>query len=112
MYAVIRYFDITIIEGYRNKVDQNKAFQLSRSRVKYPHGKHNKEPSQAVDVAPWIQGKTTNWNDTEMFHYMAGRIMATADSLGIKLRWGADWNRNQYSGDEKFLDMVHFELDE
>ena len=112
MNEVIKYYDITILEGHRNQADQDLAYKKGLSRVHWPNGRHNKTPSLAVDVAPWIPGKGIDWNNTAMFHYMAGRILATAEQLGIKLRWGGDWNRNQYSGDEKFLDLVHFELDE
>ncbi len=37
---------------------------------------------------------------------------AEADKLGVKVRWGADWNRNGDWRDEKFRDWPHFELDE
>ena len=45
-----------IVCGHRNKEDQNKAFAEGKSKLKWPKGKHNKLPSQAVDAAPYISG--------------------------------------------------------
>lgn len=87
-----------------------------KSRLAWPDSKHNVENdgdlSRAVDIAPWIPGRGIDWDNSEHFHYMAGIVLGVAHKLGVKLRWGGDWNRNQFSGDEKFLDLVHFELDE
>lgn len=116
MNAVVEIFDISVLEGLRDEATQNEYQRQGKSRLRWPNSKHNSEAvppvSHAVDIAPYIPGIGIDWNNEKMFHYMAGIVMAVAHSLNIKIRWGGDWNRNQYSGDEKFLDMVHFELDE
>jgi peptidoglycan L-alanyl-D-glutamate endopeptidase CwlK len=33
-----------------------------------------------------------------------------ANTLGIKIRWGGDWNGDLQFRDEKFKDLPHFEL--
>jgi len=35
-----------------------------------------------------------------------------AQQLGVKVRFGMDWNRNFDPRDESFLDLPHVELDE
>ena len=103
---VIKYFDCTIIEGYRNEEDQNSAVAKGFSKVLYPDGKHNRMPSNAVDVAPY----PIDWDDTERFIYFGGFVKGIAASMGINIIWGGDWNDNTQLTDNNFDDLVHFEL--
>lgn len=101
--------DFSIIEGHRGKVEQNRYYDLGKSRVKFPDGKHNKEPSEAVDVAPYINGKTSR----NRLHccVLAGIILACAAKRGIKLRWGGNWDMDgEPITDQDFQDLAHFEL--
>ena len=36
--------------------------------------------------------------------------MSTANGMGIKIRYGGDWNGNFDLKDQNFYDGVHFEL--
>lgn len=108
MRAVVVHFDCMIIEGHRPEVAQNAAYAAGKSKVKWPNSTHNTLPSTGVDAAPW----PLDWNDSARFHYFAGVVMATARHMGVKLRWGGDWNRNTQVKDETFRDLVHFELDD
>lgn len=103
---VLQTFDCMILEGHRDEATQNKAFAEGKSKLKWPNGEHNTLPSRAVDVAP----TPLDWNDTQRFYYFAGYVMATAQMMGIKIRWGGDWNQNTQTKDETFKDLVHFEL--
>lgn len=103
---VIKYVDCSIIEGHRSGERQNKLFEEGRTKVKYPHGRHNANPSRAVDVVPY----PINWDDRERFHLFAGFVIGIAQSMGIKLRWGGDWNMNFEVDDNNFDDFPHFEL--
>ena len=67
---------------------------------------HNSDPSRAVDVAPY----PIDWNDTERFGRFAGFVLGMAAAMGIPLRWGGDWDRDNDTHDQKFNDLVHFEL--
>lgn len=101
--------DFSIVEGHRGKAEQNRYFDLGKSRVKFPDGKHNKKPSRAVDAVPFIKGKVS-WN---RFHccVLAGIILACAVKRGIKLRWGGNWNMDSEPiTDQDFQDLVHYEL--
>ena len=53
---VIKHWDCSVTEGYRNEERQNKAYRGGKSKVKYPNGKHNRVPSNAVDVVPYVSG--------------------------------------------------------
>lgn len=105
---VIKHFDCTILEGHRGEEAQNEAYASGHSKLKYPKGKHNATPSKAVDVAPW----PVDWSDTKRFYYFAGFVMGIAKSMGIKLRFGGDWDRDTQLKDNKFNDLVHWEIDE
>ena len=103
---VIKHFDCTVIEGHRGEAAQNKAFAEGKSKLKYPQGKHNKTPSLAADVLP----SPIDWNDTNRMRYFAGFVVGIAATMGIKLRWGGDWNQNTELKDNSFNDLPHFEL--
>lgn len=103
---VIKHFDCTVIEGHRGEAAQNKAFAEGKSKLKYPEGKHNKTPSLAADVLPY----PIDWNDTNRMRYFAGFVVGIAATMGVKLRWGGDWNQNTELKDNSFNDLPHFEL--
>ena len=108
---VIKYYDCAIICGHRNEEDQNKAYDEGRSKLRYPQSKHNKTPSLAVDVVPWFRNKPhIRWNDKEKFYEFAGFVQGISVSLGIVIRWGGNWNRNDELKDQSFFDLPHFEL--
>jgi hypothetical protein len=106
LHGAIKLINFTIIEAERNEPAQNAAFAAGKSKLKYPHSKHNHRPSLAVDIAPF----PLDWNNRERFALLAGVMLATAASLGIRLRWGGDWNANGEMSDNKFDDLPHFEL--
>lgn len=108
---VIKVFDCTIVCGYRNKEDQERAFNDSKSKLHYPMSKHNHLPCYAVDVVPYFSDEPhLRWKDVESFLKLAYCIKTIANKLDIKVRWGADWNNNGIISDEKFIDMPHWEL--
>lgn len=101
--------DCSIIEGYRNKAAQNRYCALSKSKVKFPNSKHNNKPSNAVDIAPYING-AISWNRLHCI-YLAGGIVAAGKCLGISIRWGGNWdNDSEIITDQSFQDLLHYEL--
>lgn len=104
----IKITDFSVLCGHRGKEEQDLAYARGFSKVKYPNSKHNGLPSKAVDLAPW----PINWNNIDRFIKLADIILKIAKQKKIKIRWGADWNRNGEWRDEKFRDWPHFELDE
>ena len=103
---VIRYVDCSILEGHRSAERQDKLFEEGKTKVKYPNGRHNANPSRAIDVAPY----PIDWDDRERFHLFAGFVLGIAKAMGIELRWGGDWNMNFEVDDNQFDDFPHFEL--
>jgi peptidoglycan L-alanyl-D-glutamate endopeptidase CwlK len=105
---VIKYFDCTVIQGHRGEAEQNQAYDAGRSKLRYPDGKHNADPSKAVDVAPY----PIDWSDRDRFHYFGGFVLGIASQIGLKIRWGGDWDRDTEVKDNKFDDLPHFEIRE
>ena len=103
---VVKEFDCTIIEGHRGQKKQDEAYNRGNSKLKFPNGRHNKSPSFAVDVAPY----PVDWKDRDRFHYFAGYVLGIANSLDLNIRWGGDWNQDTHTRDNKFDDLVHFEI--
>ena len=106
--------DITIVHGYRDKHIQDELYATGASQKPYPESKHNHTDkdgrcSLAIDVAPWANG-TIDWEDTHMFALLAGVFFAAAIERGVELRWGGDWNMNNSTEDQSFMDWGHFEL--
>jgi peptidoglycan LD-endopeptidase CwlK len=112
MTEAIKEFDFTVLEGHRGKEAQNAAYAKGNSKLRWPHGNHNSNPSRAVDIAPYPIDWSNKLAAQLRFAYLAGHVMSIARRLDIPLRWGGDWNRNQDPRDETFLDLPHFELDE
>lgn len=105
---VLRVHDCAVIEGRRSEEEQNRLYHAGRTKLKFPNSKHNSgnAPSLAVDVIPW----PCNWEDRDSFYYFAGIVKGTAARLNIKIRWGGDWDGDNYFGDNLFNDLPHFEL--
>lgn len=106
----LRYglIDFSVVEGHRTKGIQDQYFAAGKSRVKFPNGKHNQIPSDAMDLAPYVNGKLS-WDKTHCL-FLAGVVMAAAASLGYKLRWGGNWDMDgEPVTDQDFQDLVHFE---
>ena len=106
--TVVEDFDCTVIEGYREKEAQNRAFDEGKSKLRFPEGNHNKYPSLAVDVAPY----PIDWEDRDRFHYFAGFVKGVASQLGLDIRWGGDWDSDTQTRDNNFDDLPHFEVRE
>ena len=105
---VIKYIDCSVLEGHRGEARQNKLCDEGKSKVRFPNGRHNANPSRAVDVTPY----PVDWEDRERQTLFAGFVIGIATSMGINIRWGGDWNKDYKVQDNKFDDYPHFELKE
>tara|TARA_R100000458_G_C8250041_1_gene227180 strand:+ start:955 stop:1347 length:393 start_codon:yes stop_codon:yes gene_type:complete len=105
---VIKYVDCSVLEGHRDEWRQNKLFDEGKTKVKFPMGRHNSSPSRAVDVTPY----PVDWSDRERQTLFAGFVLGIARGMGIKLRWGGDWDKDFKVKDNRFDDFPHFELTE
>ena len=103
---VIKHVDCSVLEGHRSKDRQNKLYEEERTKVRYPDGRHNRQPSSAVDVTPY----PVDWKDRERQTLFAGFVIGVASQMGINLRWGGDWDQDFQVVDNRFDDFPHFEL--
>jgi len=104
--TVIKVFDNSILCGHRLREEQDAAFESNNSEVQWPNSKHNINPSQAIDAAPY----PIEWDNIRRFTLFAGFVLGIAHMKGIKIRWGGDWDGDTKMKDQKFNDLVHFEL--
>jgi peptidoglycan L-alanyl-D-glutamate endopeptidase CwlK len=103
---VIKHWDCTITEGQRGQEAQDEYYRTQKSKVQYPKSKHNGSPSKAVDALPY----PIDWEDSERFYAFGGFVVGIAISMGIKIRWGGDWDSDHILTDQTFMDLPHFEL--
>lgn len=108
----LQLIDISIIEGVRGKAEQNRYYDLNKSRVQWPDGKHNVlvegDKSRAVDAGPYINGKISY--DHRHCCFLAGIVLGVGSVMGINLRWGGNWDMDHEPiTDQEFQDLVHYE---
>ena len=103
---VIKYVDCSVLEGHRGEERQNKLYDEGKTKLRFPKGRHNNSPSNAVDVTPY----PVDWDDRERQTLFAGFVLGIARGMGIKLRWGGDWDMVFEVQDNRFDDFPHFEL--
>jgi peptidoglycan L-alanyl-D-glutamate endopeptidase CwlK len=103
---VIKHVDCTVLEGHRDQETQDEYYRQGRSKLRFPNSKHNHSPSMAIDCAPY----PIDWNDRDRFYYFGGMVLGIASSMGIKMRWGGDWDMDNTFKDQTFHDLPHFEL--
>lgn len=110
---VVTYYDCTIITGHRTEEEQNIKFAEGTSEVSWPSSKHNSNPSMAVDVAPWpipVDWGDKEWKERTKFYELKAIIFFVAAKQGVEIRWGGDWDRDYDYLDNKFDDLIHFEI--
>ena len=95
-----------VITVHRGKQAQDQAYRRGFSRVKYPNSKHNRIPSLAVDIGP----APLDWGKPERWYLFAGKVQGMAKRLGIRVRWGGDWDGDGDLYDNKLVDLAHWEL--
>jgi len=127
--------DFSLIEGYRPPEKQFEYFKKGRKqqpdgswvvvnkkdvitnidgyKVK---GKHNYNPSVAVDIAVYVPNKPKLAYDLSHLAYIAGCMITIANQLyeegkiKHRLRWGGDWDRDGDLTDNILFDGPHFEI--
>jgi hypothetical protein len=96
--AAAEDFDLIVVCGHRGEQDQQAAYHNGTSKLVWPHSRHNSEPSEAVDLAPF----PLDWKDLGRFHELGAHMEAVSSREGIPIIWGGRWT--------KFVDLPHFEL--
>ncbi len=113
---VLEFHDFRIDIGFRDEAAQNAAFAAGKSKLRFPQSKHNKTPSEAMDLLPFVNGKFIGWNDLAQWRYFGGIVLGVAfmlnrsGDIGHTLRWGGDWNGDHDMSNQRFNDLPHYEL--
>lgn len=104
----IKRIDFTVIDGMRT---QEEAEENRKKGTSWTNkSKHCLNPSKAFDYTPY---PFISWEDLKAFEEIAKILLQVAKELGIKARWGGDWNMNGKYDDEierGSYDGGHFEL--
>lgn len=116
---VVKYFDITVVEGMRSQKRQNELVAIGKSKTKF--GKHCR--GMAVDIAPYnYQTRKIDWENRDDWHYLGGFVLGISAMMGVNVRWGGDWSSPSLdkkvmmgkevrtTADNGFDDLLHFEL--
>lgn len=114
---VVAYYDCSIEGGARTPAEQveNVAHGVSKKLDSKHVVDHLHPLSRAVDAAPYpvkwpYPGSSTYIKDIARFYHFAGYVKKCAEVLGIKIRWGGDWDADLDFADQTFDDLDHFEL--
>jgi len=106
--------DFGVAEGLRSRDRQSKLLAEGRTRtMRSKHLVQADGTGHAVDLYP------SGFPDVpsipaEAYRLVAQAMEQAAHELGVKIRWGNDWNRDgvevPMDPDETFSDKPHFEL--
>jgi peptidoglycan L-alanyl-D-glutamate endopeptidase CwlK len=113
---VLKIHDLRIVEGFRPEEKQNEMYRKGLSKLPWPRGRHNQQPSEAADLLPFVNGKPIGWEATRQWDYFGGLVIGVAaqlrarESVTHRIRWGGDWSRDHDLRDQSFNDLMHFEL--
>ena len=121
---VIEYTDYSIICGHRNEEDQMAAFNAvpQASKVKWPDGKHNAQPSMAADLAPYPIDYSERSKAKARFYFLMGCVKAEVENMNATnrslerpepeydVRFGLDWDGDGDFLDQSFDDIGHVEI--
>ena len=99
--------DFAVICGVRTLQEQKDLVEKGFSRtLNSKHLPNAQGLSQAIDIAPY----PIDWSDHKAFHRLAGIIQAAASQRNIDIRWGGDWDGDNDTHDQSFIDLPHFEI--
>ena len=114
--------DFGISEGHRSLERQKQLFDEGKSKIDGidKKGKHNFDPSEAVDIYvyhPDTELRSKLAYDKSSLSYIAGIIISCTEELIGKgeithtIRWGGNWDKDGVIiQDQSFNDLPHFEI--
>ena len=114
-------YDFTIVHGWRGEDVQNALEDSGASTKRFPDSRYNQsldpgvdnplQTSDAIDFAPWVNGKKIPWEETHIFAAIAGILFAAADELGLRITWGGDWDTDGNTKEHKLQDWGHVQIE-
>jgi peptidoglycan LD-endopeptidase CwlK len=119
MNMAIKYttIDFGIAEGHRSVDRQYKMYKAGKSKIdgKKRKGKHNYNPSLAVDIYAYVNGKA-KWTKADLMYLLGvietcAKILKENGEIAHDLRLGANWDGDgEFLTDQSFDDLPHIEL--
>lgn len=106
--------DFSVLEGVRTPERQAELYAQGRSKpgqivtwtMTSNHFKQTDGYGHAVDLVPY----PLDWGNLRAFDAIAMAMFDAADELGLKIRWGADWDMDGKPREKGESDSPHFEL--
>ena len=107
--------DFVVIEGVRTQARQDELWAQGRTKPgpivtwtkdASSHGIGDDGYGHAVDICPY----PVDWNDLKKFDAIALAMFSAASEVGVRLRWGADWDMDGKPRERGESDSPHFEL--
>jgi peptidoglycan L-alanyl-D-glutamate endopeptidase CwlK len=126
--------DFSLVEGHRPVEKQFEYYKKGRTLVDGKwvvknknwiitnvdgyniKGKHNYNPSLAVDLKAYVPNKPElGWNPTHITYIASSLIMIATllyerGVLQHKLRWGGNWDKDGDLADNRLYDRPHLEI--
>lgn len=104
--------DFTVVEGLRTIERQRALFAEGKSLTM--NSRHLPQPGgygHAVDLYPFYEGRVQVDAHFNAYRQISVAMFAAAKELGLRITWGADWNHNGRSDDERLVDSPHYQLE-
>ena len=102
--------DFVVIEGLRTQARQDELWAQGRTKpgpiVTWTKDASSHGTGRAVDICPY----PVDWNDLKKFDAIYVAMMAAAEELGVRLRYGGDWDMDGKLREKGESDSPHFEL--
>lgn len=106
--------DFSVISGVRTPEQQADLYAQGRTKpgkivtwtLKSRHLPADDGYGHAVDLAPY----PLDWDTSAKFDAIAASMLQAAKELGVKIRWGADWDMDGVPRERGETDSPHFEL--
>ena len=96
--------DFAVLEGVRSIERQRRLFEAKASKTL--NSRHL--TGHAVDLGAYLDGEI-RW-DWPLYFQIADAMRLAALEEEVSIIWGADWDNDGDTEDEKFRDGPHFEL--
>jgi len=107
--------DFSVSEGVRTEQRQKELLQTGFTKtLASKHLIQADGYGHALDLYPYpidmARVQKGDAREIARFGLLAGLMLRAAQDLGVKIRWGADWDGDGQTLDHSFFDAPHFEL--
>lgn len=106
-------FDVLVVEGVRTVARQRELYAQGRTapgKVVTWTMMSQHIGGRAVDLAPLLADGSVDWSDPKKFDAINTAMQDAAKVVGVRIRWGADWDVDGKPRERGETDSPHFEL--